>query len=167
MKKILISSCIILSLLFFSSFAVHKFYVSIYQINYVPEKKMIQITSRIFADDLNTVLNKKFNKKTHAGENLESEEDILLLKKYILENLSIKVNDKLQTINYLSKEIEGNVIICYFNIKNISKIKKFEIQNTALLELNDDQQNIMQLNIFNKKENILFTTNNVKALLKP
>ena len=90
-----------------------------------------------------------------------------LIKKYILENVSIKVNNKLQTINYLSKEMEGNVVICYFNIKNISKIKTFEIQNTALLELNEEQQNIMQLNIFNKKENILFTINNVKALLKP
>ena len=128
---------------------------------------MVQITSRIFNDDLNTVLNKKFNRKTHVGEAKESEEDILLMKKYILENISIKVNNKLQSINYLSKELEGNVVICYFNIKNISQIKTFEIQNTALLELNEEQQNIMQLNIFNKKENILFTINNVKALLKP
>ena len=128
---------------------------------------MVQITSRIFTDDLNAVLNKKFNRKTHVGETNESEEDILLMKKYILENVSIKVNNKLQSINYLSKELEGNVVICYFNIKNISKIKTFEIQNTALLELNEEQQNIMQLNIFNKKENILFTINNVKSLLKP
>ena len=128
---------------------------------------MVQITSRIFNDDLNTVLNKKFNRKTHVGEAKESEEDILLMKKYILENISIKVNNKLQIINYLSKELEGNVVICYFNIKNISKIKTFEVQNTALLEFNEEQQNIMQLNIFNKKENILFTINNVKALLKP
>ena len=128
---------------------------------------MVQITSRIFNDDLNTVLNKKFNRKTHVGEAKESEEDILLMKKYILENISIKVNNKVQIINYLSKELEGNVVICYFNIKNISKIKTFEIQNTALLELNEEQQNIMQLNIFNKKENILFTINNVKSLLKP
>ena len=130
------------------------------------KKKMVQITSRIFTDDLNTVLNKKFIRKTHVGETKESDEDILLMKKYILENVSIKVNNKLQTINYLSKEMEGNVVICYFNIKNISKIKTFEIQNTALLELNEEQQNIMQLNIFNKKENILFTINNVKTLLK-
>ena len=128
---------------------------------------MVQITSRIFTDDLNTVLNKKFNRKTHVGEAKESEEDILLMKKYILENVSIKVNNKLQIINYLSKELEGNVVICYFNIKNISKIKTFEVQNTALLEFNEEQQNIMQLNIFNKKENILFTINNVKSLLKP
>lgn len=167
MKKTLISSFLFLCFLFLTSFVAHKFYVSIYQINYVPEKKMVQITSRIFTDDLNTVLNKKFNRKTHVGETKESEEDILLMKKYILENVSIKVNNKLQTINYLSKELEGNVVICYFNIKNISKIKTFEIQNTALLELNEEQQNIMQLNIFNKKENILFTINNVKALLKP
>ena len=167
MKKFLMSSLLFLIITGFSSFSIHKFYVSIYQINYVSEKKMVQITSRIFTDDLNAVLKKKFNKITHLGESLESQDDILLMKKYILENLSIKINNKVQTINYLSSEKEENIIICYLNIKKISKIKSFEIQNTALLELNDEQQNIMQLNIYNKKQNILFTINNVKALLKP
>ena len=167
MKKIILYSFLFISLATLCSFSVHKFYVSIYQINYVPEKKMIQITSRIFTDDLNAVLTKKYNQKIHIGETLESEQDVTLLKRYILENLSIKIDNKLQSINYLSKELEGNIVICYLNIKNISKVKSFEIQNTALLELNEEQQNIMQMDIFNKKENVLFTVNNVKALLKP
>ena len=166
MKKIFISSLLFLIIVGFSSFSIHKFYVSIYQINYVSEKKMVQITSRIFADDLNAVLNKKYKVKTHLGETLESEQDIILMKKYLLENMSIKINSKAQELNYLSSEKEGNIIICYLKVKNTSKIKTFEIRNTCLLELNDDQQNIMQINIFNKKENILFTINNVKALLK-
>ena len=35
-----------------SSFEMHKFYVAIFQVQFVPEKKRIQITSRIFLDDL-------------------------------------------------------------------------------------------------------------------
>ncbi|WP_310554765.1 DUF6702 family protein [Flavobacterium sp.] len=167
MKKSILFCLLFLSIMSLSSFAVHKFYVSIYQINYVPEKKMLQITSRIFTDDLNAVLKKKFNVTTHIGETSESEEEVVLMKRYISENLSIKVNGKPQIINYLTKELEGNVVICYYNIKNVSKIKTIEIQNTALLEHNNEQQNIMQLNIFGKKQNLLFTVDNVKALLKP
>ena len=35
-----------------SSFAWHKFYVSVTQIDFVPNKKRVEITSRIFIDDL-------------------------------------------------------------------------------------------------------------------
>lgn len=126
---------------------------------------MLQITSRIFTDDLNVVLKKKFNKKTHIGEAEESSEDIALMKKYILENFTVKINGQQKTIHYLSKELEGNVLICYYRITDISKIKSIEIQNTALLELNDEQQNIIQTTIYGKKQSLLLTFENVKGLL--
>ena len=44
------------------SFTIHKFYVSVTQINFVPEKKVIQITARFFIDDLNNALEKKYKK---------------------------------------------------------------------------------------------------------
>ena len=45
-----------LFVLLLMSFSVHKFYVSIYQINFNQKKQMLEITSRIFIDDLNQVL---------------------------------------------------------------------------------------------------------------
>jgi hypothetical protein len=154
-------------LLFFAltSFSIHKFYVSIYQIDYAQNKSMLQITSRIFVDDLNAALKNKYNKETHLGAANESEEDVLIMRKYIQNHFSIKVNGKPKVINYLSKEIEANVLICYYNIKEIQKIKSIEIQNTALFELNSEQQNIIQTNIYKNKKNLLLTSDNVKGLL--
>jgi hypothetical protein len=37
--------------------------MGIYQVNYAPEKKMLQITSRIFIDDLNKALEKNTKEK--------------------------------------------------------------------------------------------------------
>jgi len=88
------------------------------------------------------------------------------MKKYILEHFTIKVNGQQKTINYLSKEFDGNVVICYYNAKDISKIKSLEVQNTVLFDLNDEQQNIIQTNINGKKQNLLLTVENVKGLLK-
>lgn len=149
-----------------SSFGVHKFYVSIYQINYSSDKKMLQITSRLFVDDVNAVLYKKFGKKTFLGEKNESQDDINLMKKYILDNFSLKVNGQLKPINYLSKEMEGNVIICYYNIKDISKIKSLEVKNSALIELNSEQQNIIQSTIYGEKQSLLLTEETLSGMLK-
>ena len=149
-----------------SSFGVHKFYVSIYQVNFVPEKKMLQVTSRIFMDDLNFVLEKNFKKRANIGEPTESEEDVSMMKKYISGNFSIKVNGKQKQLHFLSKEIDNNVVVCYFNVKDISKITSIEIRNKLLLDLNSDQQNIIQTNINGKKKSLMFEGENFIAVLK-
>ncbi|MDI9308633.1 MAG: hypothetical protein QM535_00345 [Limnohabitans sp.] len=153
-------------LVFFCSFSMHKFYVSIYQIKFVPEKKALHITSRIFMDDLNAVLSKKYNQKVRIGDKEESQKDIELMKKYILERFIIKVNGKPATINYLSNEKESNVLICYYKVVGISKIKEIEIENTSLFEIDETQQNIIQTTIYNKKQDLLLSAENVKGLLK-
>jgi D-hexose-6-phosphate mutarotase len=115
---------------------------------------------------LNTVLLKKYDQKTHLGETAETPEDLVLMKKYISENLSIKINGQKKTINFFSKEMETNVLVCYYNIKDISSIKTFEIQNTCLLDLNADQQNIIQTTFYGKKETLLLTPSTIKGFLK-
>lgn len=167
MKKV--GKTVTLCLLFFalSSFAVHKFYVSIYQINYAQDKKMLQITSRIFVDDLNNILKIRFGQKTNLGEPNESPNDVALMKKYIFENFTVKVNGQSKAINMVSKEMEGNVLICYYNVKDISKIKTLEIHNSVLHDYVEDQQNIIQTTLYGNKQSFLFTPGNAKGLLKP
>ena len=153
-------------ILILSSFGLHKFYVSIYQINFNQKDKRLEITSRIFIDDLNQVLKTKYNKKVNLLSKSQSLDDIELMKKYITENFFIKINGLPKTINYLSNEIQDNVLICYFNSKEISKIKSLEIKNTSLLDLNSEQQNIIQTTIYNKKQSLLLTNNNKSGIIK-
>ena len=166
MRKTIVVFFSLSLILAFSSFGLHKFYVSIYQINYNQKKQMLEITSRIFIDDLNDVLKIKYAKKTHLTEKVETVEDVNLMKKYLLDNFKITINGKPQTINYVNKETESNIIVCYFNVKNISKISKISIKNTSLFELNDEQQNIIQTNIYNKKEDLLLTPSTISGSIK-
>lgn len=166
MKKTIVQAFLVLVFLMLTSFEMHKFYVSIYQIHAAPEKKMLQITSRIFMDDLNAVLYKNYHTKTHLGEQNESPEDVVLMKKYILEHFAIKVNGLPKTIHYLSKDYEGNVIICYYKVNDITAIKTLEVNNTVLMDLNAEQQNIIQTTIAGKKQNLLLTEGNAKGILR-
>lgn len=149
-----------------SSMVAHKFYMSIYQINFVPQKKMIQITSRIFVDDLNDALEKQFHKKHFIGTDKETPEDVSAMKNYLAKKLILKVNGISKPMLFLSKEIDANVLVCYFRISDISKISKLEIENSALTELNEEQQNIIQANITGEKQSLLLTSENFKGMLK-
>jgi hypothetical protein len=140
--------------------------MAIYQIDYVPQKKRIQITSRIFVDDLNAAIEKKFHVKTNLGTAQESAQDELNMKKYLAEKFSLKVNGIVKPMTFLSKEVEANVLICYFRIPDISKITNLEIENSALTEWNPEQQNIIQANITGEKQSLMLTSGDFKRVLK-
>jgi len=164
MKRIFFITALLAALFIFAS-ASHKFYVAIHQVNYSQEKKMLQVTSRVFVDDLNDALKKKYNKKTDFGENLHSEEDIALLKKYFAENFIIRINGKQKPLDFLSTEIESNVLICYFRSPDISKINSIAITNKILFDFVTEQQNIIQTSVYGKKNNLLLTIDNPSGKL--
>jgi hypothetical protein len=166
MKKVIIYGLLGLFLVSLSSFGVHKFYMAIYQINFAPEKKMLQITSRIFLDDLNNALTKKYYKKIFLGSDKESVEDVNSLKKYLAENFTIKVNGQTKTMIFLSKEMDGDVLVCYLNVKEISKINTIEIHNSVLIDWQSEQQNVTHIMVLGNKKSILFTDNSTKEVLK-
>lgn len=167
MKKKWIYPLLGILFLSLSAFAFHKFYVGVYQVEYAAEKKMIQITSRIFIDDLNNALEKKYHKKTFVGTEKETQADVDLFKKYLAENFTIKINGQLKPITFLSKEVEsGDVLVCYSRIKDVDKFKTIEISNTILVDWNGEQQNITHISAFGTKRSVLFTESSRKELLK-
>lgn len=149
-----------------TSFGYHKFYMGIYQVNYAPEKKMLQITSRIFVDDLNNALEKKYTKKLNLGTDKESAEELVLLKKYMSEKFTLKVNGELKPIQFLSKELDGDVMVCYWNIREVSKIKSIEVYNAVLVDWNSEQQNITHFSVNKIKNSFLFTNSSTREVLK-
>ena len=166
MKKQILS--ILLPLLFFafSSYAVHKFHTALYQINYVSEKKMLQITSRIHMEDINRALETEHKRKISLVDNNETPEDLKFLKDYLAKNFSIKVNGQLSAINFLSSEIDGDEIVCYSNIKGISNLNSLEIYNSVLIEYFSDQQNRINVTASGEKKSFLLTSSITSKILK-
>ena len=148
-----------------TSMGLHKFYVSVNQIDFVPKKKALEITSRIFIDDIDLALEKKYNKKYYLGTSKETAESIDFLKKYLKEKFTIKVNGQPKEIIFLGKEIEDNVLICYLTVKDVEKVTSLEIKDTVLMELYQ-QQHIFHTIILGNKQSLLLTSDKNQGLLK-
>ena len=148
------------------AFTTHKFYTAIYQINFVPKKKMVQITTRIFIDDLNEALENKFHKKILLASDNETPQDVDFLKKYLSEKFTLKINGQQKPMLFISKEIEDNILICYLKCVDISKIETLDVQNTIITEVHSEQQNIIQANFNNKKSSLLLDSETYKGMLK-
>ncbi|MDI9257789.1 MULTISPECIES: DUF6702 family protein [Flavobacterium] len=166
MKRGITISILMVLFVGLSAAAIHQFYVAIYQIDFVPEKKRLEITARIFADDLNEALQSEYHKKTDLGTKDESVEDVALLQKYLSDKFKVFVNKEQKVFKYHSHEVESNVVICYLSVRDISKITSLSIENTVLIKQHPEQQNIIQYHNKGKKQNLLLTSSTTKGMLK-
>lgn len=129
----------------------HPFHVSVTEVKFKEEKKTIQISVRIFLDDLEVTLQEYTgNKKLDIlkKENWETINENL--GKYLLENLKI-YNEKGQlNAKYLGAEKEDEVMWAYVEIEKVKKLKTITVWNSLLTETFDDQENIMHFRAYEK-----------------
>lgn len=133
-----------ISLLF--SFWLHPVHISVTEANYSEKDRTLQLTSRIFIDDLELAISK--NKR-------EPELDLLspgnsrttdqLVSEYLSRHLKLRVDEKPVNLKYLGHEIEDVVIICYIESNQIKKIKSIEIQDDVIQEVHADQSNLVHV----------------------
>lgn len=165
MKQIRFILAIVVLSVGLSSFTAHKYYVAVFQLDHVPAKKVVQVTGRVFVDDLETALNKKYGKKFYFGQKQEIAEADDYLKKYFAEKVQVSINGKATALTLLGKEPEEDVLVCYFTLPATGKIKSLSVKNTTLFEAFPDQQNIIHTNINSNKKSLLLTNSNQQGTL--
>lgn len=149
-----------------SSFTeVHKYYISLTQIDYIKESKSVQITMNLFLDDFDVALNNSFGKNFNLSSKEELENSNDYIEDYLEYHFEIKVDNKIQKINYLGKEYEGDIVYLYIEIEDVKTISTVEVKNNMLIEFFPDQQNLIKLKINDKFDSLLLTKKNDKGLL--
>lgn len=143
----------------------HKFYVSVTEVEYVKEKKSLQIISRIFIDDLENALRKRYEKRLSFSPNDEAEEVEAYLERYLKDKITIKINGKTADFKFIGKEYDNDILFCYLEIVNVEEIKSFQISNKVLFDSFDDQQNIVKLKINDESKSYILIHQNDKAML--
>ncbi len=148
------------------AFTLHKYYVSLTEIEYVEAQKSVQIISNIFIDDLEGEMDKKYHKTFNIGTKQEVDSIDFYFKKYLHQNFHITVNDSINKYNYIGKEYEDNIVHFYLEIPNIQKLNSIQIINTSLFQSFENQQNIIKIKVKGFNKTFYLTRNNDKGLLK-
>jgi len=150
----------------FAFTSMHKYYISVTQINYVKEKESVQITSRLFIDDFENALKSNYDENIVLAEKDEAKIIDTYIYRYLQDKIKLSINNKAVTFNFIGKEYEGDIVRCYLEVENVKSIKSFSITNSVLFDLQSDQQNIVKTNINSKNKSVILTYNNPNALLK-
>lgn len=148
------------------AFGVHEHYISLTKINYAEDKKSVQVTMRYFIDDVEKVLESRYELPMELATKDENKKSNLYLETYINQKFKISINDLEQTYVYLGKEYENDLVYFYLEIENVDDIKNIEVQNSMLVEEFEDQQNFVKLSIGNVQKTFILIKANDKEMLK-
>ncbi|PVW17020.1 DUF6702 family protein [Marixanthomonas spongiae] len=143
----------------------HKFYVSTTNMEYVPQKKSVQIITRIFIDDIENVLQKRYDPSISIATAKETEKDIEYLKRYLFQKLKIKVNGKPATLKYIGREYDVDIVHVYIEITDVEPLHSIEIENKVLMDLFTEQQNIIHIKTPETRRSFILDIDNPKDML--
>lgn len=133
--------------------ALHPFYVSITTVDYNKEAQRVEISCRIFYDDLETALKASGNASTvdliNPGKRSEMDS---LIAHYLRRHLDLSVDGHLQTLRYLGYEVEDDVAWCYLEATEVASVQHIAIDNRVLLDHFTKQSNILHVTAYGNRK---------------
>ncbi len=148
---------IIVCTVLLSAFIPHKFYVTTTSLRFVESNNSFQITSRLFIEDIESILVKSSNTELKLAP--DSDESVVdsLLTNYFEDNLIFTSVENEFKINFLGKEYKDDMMVCYLELKFDKLDENINIQNTLLFDFSEEQKNIIHYRNGNQRKSFLFT----------
>ena len=126
----------------------HPLYISVTEMNYNATDKNLEISCKIFADDLEKTLANNYKAKVDLTTPADKNEANRLVKEYVKSHLLLKVDNKAVLLEFVGFEKENDAIWSYFEVKNITTApKKIDVVNSILYEAYDKEINLMHVSI--------------------
>ena len=129
------------------AFTMHKYYVSMCEIEYIEEKQSVQIILGLFIDDLEVTLNKIHDTELNLATDEEFEQIDALYMEYLQKHFQLNINNTPVQYMFIGKEYDNEIVHFYLEIENVAQLKNFEVENTCLFTNFEDQKNIVKLKV--------------------
>lgn len=124
--------------------AKHPLYIAVTEIKHNEKEKILEISCKIFTNDLEAVLEKIAKTKVDlAGGNKEANDK--LIDAYIERHLRLKLDGKAAVLHFVGSEKESDGTWSYFQVNDVPSVKKIEAVNDLLYDSFTQQINIMHV----------------------
>jgi hypothetical protein len=127
--------------------APHPFYVSVTEINHNAASKSLEISCRIFADDMEDVLKQQNKTLVDFTDAKQQARNDGFVSAYISRHLALKADGKPVPLSYVGFEKDKESVYCYFEVTGLSAVKKLDVSNSILQDYIDKQINIIHVTV--------------------
>lgn len=119
----------------------HPYHVSITEIRIDPEKKAVNISCKMFTDDIQDAMSTLYKVPVELLKKQASCDS--LISKYVHERLEVSVGGMKLDYKYIGYEIEEESVWCYFESALPSAEKSVKVRTSILYDFLDEQANFL------------------------
>ncbi len=129
----------------------HPYYVSVTDIKYNEAKKTLEISCKLFTNDLEDALKRTTKSKVDIINPADRKATEKILDNYIQKRLIIKLNKKTISYTFVGYEKEEDLIWAYFEFYSKEPPKTLEIDDKILYDFLKEQINLVHATVGDKK----------------
>ncbi len=144
----------------------HKFYLNLTDIIYDQQKERLEITSDVFIDDFQNLLEKRYQRNFLLEKGDEFNYTKKFIKKYLADKFSIRLESNQKQVKYLGKQYRDDKLRFYLYVNNVKPFDQIQITNKILMDLFEDQKNMIHVNNGSITKSLLLEKGRAEGLLK-
>jgi hypothetical protein len=130
----------------------HVFYISITKVKWNAQHERLDISVRIFTDNLEEAVAEDGGPVLKLWTDKEHTESDRFIADYLKSRLHFRVNEKVVDLEYLGKADALDATACFFQIRGIKDVKKMDVENSILINLYDTQANVVRFEVKEEKK---------------
>nr|WP_167021703.1 DUF6702 family protein [Chitinophaga sp. Cy-1792] len=130
----------------------HPFYASVTEITHDAGKKELQVSTRIFADDLENTLKKQFKTSFDIAKPANRKQVEGFIATYLSQHLIIKADGKVIPLHFIGYKIEEDAVWSFLEAEGVPAPKNVEVRNDVLYEQHSSQINMIHVIVGGKRQ---------------
>ncbi|AHM61564.1 hypothetical protein D770_16550 [Flammeovirgaceae bacterium 311] len=144
----------------------HPLHLSVSEVVLNPKSGSLEISHRIFLDDLEADLQERYGKQIDLINPADPEFVQELVGNYLEQHFRIQVNGKAVQARYLGFEIEEEAIWAYMEVPKVRQVSSINVQNRLFFKRFNDQVNLVNVTVGNKIKSMRLQADNDNGTLK-
>jgi hypothetical protein len=144
----------------------HPLYISVTEISHNAKDKTLEISCKMFTNDLEATLEKTAHAKVDLSEPKDKKATDKLITDYVGRHLQIKIDGKTVALHFLGSEKEADGTWSYFQVNDVPAVKRIEIVNSLLYDNFDQEINIIHASVGGEKKSMRLNYPDTNATLE-
>ncbi len=125
----------------------HDFHVSVTYMELNSETQNLEMSSKLFTDDLEGAILARFDIDCRIGTANEHPKADSLIFRYFSGNFHLKNDGRKLPLRYIGKETEQDITFIYVEVPVGGALKELTVTNTLFFDRFDDQSNLVNVEV--------------------
>ena len=136
----------------------HKYYVSVTVATW-SKSNTLQLVTRLFIDDVQRVLNERYDLNLKLDGTEDQEQLEKLLDRYTRQTVTVQLNGQTKALTSYGYKVENDQYVLFYETEALDRdLERVTIKNRMMMGVFSDQQNMVNVVVGKQRKSLLLTT---------